>query len=163
MIKATTFEIALPVKDVSPQWIRFIHEVNWLARHAGQPDPFGVPIQEIDHGHAEGDDADYVSDIGIEIYPEVLIVHTKKVNRTIGVARFEPQSSRVGALMVEAAKKFDEANMTTPESHDVGAYYTRQRAKIEALEILEEWLSDQGEVPHIDRVRRNLKAARVID
>jgi hypothetical protein len=166
MIKTTTFEIPIPVREVSPQWINFIHTVNRLAREADQPEPFGAPIKEIDRGHARGEFAEYTSDIGIEIYPEALIVHTKKTGGdtgTIGVTRFEPQSSRVLALMVEAAADWSEANVTTPEPYDVGAYYTRARAKIEALEILEEWLSDQGEVPHIDRVRRNLEAARVID
>lgn len=166
MIKTITFETPLPVRDLSPLWISFIHNVDHLARQAGQPEPFGVPIKTVNHGHAEGDDAVYVCDIGIEIYPEVLIVHTKKTGGdtgNIGVTCFEPQSLRVRALMIDAATLWPEANVTTPEPYDVGAYYTRQRAKLEALEILEEWLSDQGEVPHIDRVRRNLEAARVID
>ena len=165
-MKTTTFEIPLPVKDTMPQWIGFIHEVNRLAKAAHEPKPFLNPIKEIDRGHRVGDDGEeYVSDIGIEVYPEALVIHTKKAEDTIGVTRFEPQSSRVFALMAKAAEKFDEANVTTPEPADIGAYYTRQRAKIEALEILLDYIYDQGEVTrlHRKRVERNLEKARVID
>jgi hypothetical protein len=167
-MKTTTFEQTFPIRDVSPQWINFIHRVNDLAVEAGQAKPFGNPIKEIDRGHYEGPEAEYVSDIGIEIYAECLIVHTKKAERTIakgyrGVTTFVPQSSRVRALLAQAAPEFSEANVTSPADRDIGAYYTEQRTKIEALEILAEYLEDQGEVPHIERVRRNLEAARVID
>ena len=165
-MKTTTFELPLPVQEISPpQWIGFIHEVNRLARNAGQTEPFSQPIQEIDRGHHVGDDAEYVSDIGIEIYPEVLIIHTKKAGDTgtIGVTRFEPQSSRVRALMMKVANDWSEAGVTTPEPVDIGGYYIRQRAKIEALEILVEYLYDQGGDAHLSRVERNLEAARVID
>lgn len=166
-MKKTTFEIPLPVQGVAPQWIDFIHTVNRLAREAGQDQPFGNPVKEIDRGRRVGDDAEYVSVIGIEIYPEVLIVHTKKANATIGVTCFEPQSPRVRDLMTRAAEDYTEANVTSPndDAPNIGDYYIRQRAKIEALEILQDYLYDQGETPRllIKRVERNLEKARVID
>ena len=167
MTTATIFEVPIPVETVRPQWIQFIHTVNRLAVADGGEKPFGNPIQEIDKGNYEGateEAVDYVSDILIEIYPEVLLIHTSKTSDTgtIGVARFEPQSSRVRALLLRARPDWSEANVTTPEPADTGLYYLCQRAKIEALEILQEYLQDQ--VPaHLARVRQNLEKARVID
>ena len=102
-MRKVTFEIALPVREMCPQWISFIHEVNRIAKEGGAKEaPFGAPIIETG---------------GVERYKEATITHGKReVKREIGVLEigiitFRAATERMASWFLAASQKYDEANV----------------------------------------------------
>lgn len=98
-MRKVKFEIALPVREIAPQWINFIHEVNRIAKEGGyRKAPFGAPITETS---------------GVERYEEATITHNKREAGTIeiGIVTFRAATERMARWFHAASLKNDEANV----------------------------------------------------
>jgi len=98
-MRKVKFEIALPVRDVCPQWCSFIHEVNRIAKAGGYTKkPFGAPVLETG---------------GVERYEEATITHGKREAGAveIGIVTFRAATERMARWFHAASLKYDQANV----------------------------------------------------
>lgn len=160
-MKTITFELEIPIRQPSPQWLRnrqpspqwllFLHAVNTraAAEPGDNPVPFSSPSLEcVDNG------------VGIEVYDEAIIFHTDSKDymdpdpphKYTAYIRFEATSVRLRRLFAESVPEFDEAQPGVGITfQDASQRYAYQRLKVEAFEIQIEAEDNEARIAALTR------------